>query len=64
MNITLDEIRSKAPDGATHYSKEQRKYYKHDNYWKVFKYDKWVIAHNGEARDAEPINKVEFKRIK
>jgi len=23
MNITLNEIRSKAPDGATHYSKEQ-----------------------------------------
>ena len=36
MNITLDEIRSNAPDGATHYNHRTETYYKEGDklyYW-------------------------------
>lgn len=44
MNITLDEIRSKAPEGATHYTYDvdEYKYLKNDECWYVFKWGAWL----------------------
>lgn len=36
MNITLDEIRSKAPQGATHYDIEHDYLRLHENKWSVW----------------------------
>ena len=43
--MTLDEIRSKAPNGATHYDINDYEYFKRDGekwYWWAF--DVWVSA--------------------
>lgn len=45
MNITLDEIKSKAPKGATHYDINDYEYFKRDGekwYWWAF--DVWVSS--------------------
>lgn len=36
MNITLDEIRSKAPEGATHYDRDYDYLRLHKNKWSVW----------------------------
>ena len=48
MNITLDEIRSKAPLQATHYRKIsfRAKYYKLEGLkWWCMEFDSWVDVH-------------------
>ena len=47
MNITLDEIRSKAPEGATHYNERTETYYKQDNilyYWEGGWRKSWYLG--------------------
>lgn len=45
MNITLDDIRSKAPSGATHYfiSIGHAWYFKNPKNWKVYYRHEWMV---------------------
>lgn len=60
MNITLDEIRSKAPDGATHYRMNKLSlhlpmYYKYikGELW-VFIWDDWCLSSN-QDQELKPL---------
>jgi len=58
MNITLDEIRSKAPDGATHYKKygSYVSYYKFGHrcsfFWNI---DSWSATYIDILSFAKPL---------
>lgn len=57
MNITLDEIRSKAPEGATHYNDRDSAYYKmHRIGWEIYMDGiGWVGVLLGSATVLKPL---------
>lgn len=50
------DIKSNAPIGATHYSRQVRRYFKIDKHKVyVFKFSNWFIHHGLEPEDTTPI---------
>lgn len=55
------DIKSNAPIGATHYSRQVKRYFKIDKHKVyVFKFSNWFVHHGLEPEDTTPIGQNDY----
>ena len=60
--MSIEDIKQKAPDGATHYSMSARVYLKAEKKKEyIFKFGKWILLHSKIPKDATPIGQPNVK---
>ena len=59
--MTNQEIKDKAPDGSTHYSRQVNRYFKYikDKIY-IFKYNGWLLEHGLPPNDTTPIGQNDY----
>lgn len=59
--MNIEEIKRNAPDGATHYSRQTKRYFKitNKNIY-IYRLNGWMLTHKEERKDTTPIGQVDY----
>lgn len=66
IDLTPQQIKDNAPEGATHYSRQINRYFKyHDSKNKIwiFKFNGWLLEHGEPPNDTTPIGQNDYWNI-